>query len=81
MKKILILLSVLSLGVFASCEIQTVPEEPVQGEQVTIHVSMPATKVAMSPDGDGLHLAWQAGDCIRVILDEIVHHQGRIYRP
>ena len=70
MKKILILLSVLSLGVFASCEIQTVPEEPVQGEQVTIHVSMPATKVAMSPDGDGLHLAWQAGDCIRVISNQ-----------
>lgn len=68
MKKILILLSVLLLGVFASCEIQTaVPEEPIEGEQVTIHVSMPATKVAMSPDGDGLHLAWQAGDCIRVV--------------
>ena len=67
MKKIIIALSVLVLGVFASCEIQKGPDEPVPGEQVTIHVSIPATKVALSPDGEGLHLAWQAGDCIRVV--------------
>lgn len=67
MKKIIIAISVLVLGVFASCEIQKGPEEPVLGEQVTIHVSIPATKVALSPDGEGLHLAWQAGDCIRVV--------------
>lgn len=67
MKKILILLSVLSIGVFASCEIQNGPEEPAAGEQVTIHVSIPATKVALTPDGEGLHLAWQEGDCIRVV--------------
>lgn len=65
MKKILILLSVLS--VLASCEMQKGPEEPVLGEQVTIHVSIPDTKVALTPDGDGLHLAWQEGDCIRVV--------------
>ena len=37
--------------------------------QVTIHATVPdeATKVALTPDGDGLHLAWEAGDALRVI--------------
>ena len=37
--------------------------------QVTIHASVPGnvTKVALTPDGDGLHLAWEAGDALRVI--------------
>ena len=39
------------------------------GQQVTIRACVPddATKVALTPDGDGLHLAWEAGDALRVV--------------
>lgn len=34
---------------------------------VTIEAAVPDTKVALTPDGKGLHLAWEDGDCLRVI--------------
>lgn len=51
----------------AACQ-RPVEEAPV-GKLVTIHASVPSesTKVALTPDGNGLHLAWEEGDCLRVI--------------
>ena len=43
------------------------------GEQITIRVSMPEdpfSKVSFTADGSKLKLAWQAGDCLRVISGE-----------
>lgn len=63
-KTLLIIAAVLA---FAACE-RTMEEAPA-GRLVTIHASVPAdaTKVALTPDGNGLHLAWEEGDCLRVI--------------
>ncbi len=37
------------------------------GETTTIHAGVPSSKVVLSPDGSGLHLAWESGDCLRVM--------------
>ena len=43
-------------------------EMPQEGATVTIHASVPSevTKVALTPSGNGLHLAWESGDCLKV---------------
>ena len=38
-------------------------------QEVTIHAAVPAegSRIALTDNGDGLHLAWEAGDGLRVI--------------
>ena len=56
----------LSAALCHSCQ-ETEPAEIVR-PQVTIHAVVPGnTKVALTPSGDGLHLSWESGDCLRVI--------------
>ncbi len=73
MKKYIIrtLLPVLAFVAAAACgktDETAGPEAPAK-ELVTIRVCVPedATRVALTPDGKGLHTAWQEGDCIRVV--------------
>ena len=60
---------ILALAVVLPFSCQREKELPQGGATVTIHASVPsdATKVSLTPSGDGLHLAWEAGDCLRVI--------------
>ena len=64
------LIALAGLLLLASCAKEK-PIDPVspQGKQVTIRVSMPdgASRVSFTPEGDKLALAWEEGDCIRVI--------------
>ena len=56
----------LSAALSYSCQ-EAEPAESVR-PQVTIHAVVPGdTKVALTPSGDGLHLAWESDDCLRVI--------------
>ena len=73
MKKILYILvpALAGLALAACGQIEPVEPAPANGELTTIHVSIPkdATRVEFTPDGDGLHLAWEDDDCLRVISD------------
>lgn len=53
----------------ASCQVETEIDSPGLSHRnlVTISASVPDTKVALTPDGGGLHLAWEDGDCLRVL--------------
>ena len=42
-------------------------EEQSVSRPETIRARVLSTKVDLTPDGDGLHLAWEDGDCLRVI--------------
>ena len=69
MKKIfaIILASVAIIALAASCnKAQQTPAQPEEAGQITIRAFMPeGTKVAFSEaDNDGLHLAWEEGDCL-----------------
>lgn len=67
----------LSLFVLAGCVREQV--DPTSVPQMTIKVTIPSSPVKASfsvlGSGEGLHLAWQAGDAIRVIdeMDESNH--------
>ena len=66
MRKLFIIFAVCILPL-AAC--QKEKEQPLEGKTVTIRASVPqeSTKVSLTPSGDGLHLAWEEGDCLRVI--------------
>ena len=67
LKFFVLFVAVASVLTAPSCKKQT--DLKPDGKQVTIRACVPdeATKVALTPDGDGLHLAWEAGDALRVI--------------
>lgn len=67
MKKILYIL-LPAAAILAACNknIET-PSILQDAEEVTIHVSVPATKISLTPEGDDLLLAWEEGDCLRII--------------
>ena len=67
MRRLTIFLSSAAAAVLLLPSCKEPAEQPPALPQVTIHASVPGTKVALSPDGDGLHLAWEAGDALRVI--------------
>ena len=66
------LIALAGLLLLASCarELPMEPDSP-QGKQVTIRVSMPdpATRVSFTPEEGKLALAWQDGDCIRIVSE------------
>ena len=64
-----IITSLAALSVLVSPSCKKAVDTPQAGPQVTIRACVPddATKVALTPSGDGLHLAWEAGDALRVI--------------
>ena len=66
------LIALAGLLLLASCAKEKAID-PVsrQGKQVTIRVSMPdpATRVSFTPEEGKLALAWQDGDCIRIISE------------
>ena len=52
------------------CCTREAPEQESPAGTVTICASVSeseGTKVSLTPDGNGLHLAWESGDCLRVI--------------
>jgi len=72
MKKIILSLipAIAVMGFAASCNKNIeAPVAPVDGEQVTIHASVQpaASKIDLTPNEAGMHLAWEDGDCLRVI--------------
>lgn len=57
----------LTAALCCSCK-ETAPTEDIIRPQVTIHAAVPvSTRVSLTPSGDGLHLAWESDDCLRVI--------------
>ena len=69
MKKALFFFAFCLVAAVACNKAVETPEAPVQPRQITIHATIPQgpeSKVALTPDGNGLHLAWEEGDCIRV---------------
>ena len=66
------LIALAGLLVLASCarELPVETDSP-NGKQVTIRVSMPdpSTRVSFTPEEGKLALAWQDGDCIRIVSE------------
>ena len=66
------LIALAGLLLLASCaKEKAIDPASQQGKQVTIRVSMPdpATRVSFTPEEGRLALAWQDGDCIRVVSE------------
>ena len=60
------------LLLLASCaKEKAIDPDSIQGKQVTIRVSMPdpSTRVSFTPEDGKLALAWQDGDCIRIVSE------------
>ena len=88
----LLLLPLAAAAVFAAC-VKEAPVEERQREMVTITAAVPeTTKVAFDDAADnGLSLAWEDGDCLRIIsgtdsgqydiLDDYEEHKARFRGP
>ena len=75
-KKVLFIALAVPLLVLPGC-VREKDVTDVQGPMMTIRASLPEeplTKAGFSvpEEGTGLHLAWQEGDCIRVISGDVL---------